>query len=170
MNPMNASDKPVFVLTTSKLCGGCIKFKNNTWPSLKEELIKQGRVQIVEIDLPTLNMNINKAHLDKHHKDMSRFIGWFPTMSLFKASDFYNQDNELFGVIKNGQITGNENSERVIQVGNANDLSKKSILDWVNVALNNDPLFARGQSNDLKLVEGKYKVPTSGHYFKPSSL
>ena len=154
------NQKPVFVLITAEVCSACQHFKNNIWFDLKKELENQGKVKIVTINLPTLN---SKPDTTKYHPDLKRYVGWFPTMSLFPASSWYNKSSELKGVIKDGQIipsfydeNGQFKSEHV-EKGKI-ILSKDSVLNWIDNTIKN---FKTQKSNTLK-----YNVPTSGYYSK----
>lgn len=158
--------KPILTLIMAKTCGACQNFKKRVWPSLKNELEREGKVNIVEIELPTTGSTPS----DKYHKDLKKYIGWFPTLSLFPASSWNNRSSDLKGIIKDGVIT----PSGVKNEGNI-DLSKKSILAWVNKTVNN-PLFKSNDSPDIVLTDNgrpikSYKVPTYGHLkFKDSML
>jgi len=180
--------RPVFVLLTANGCPGCINFKQNVWPSLKPELEKDGRVQIVEIEVPDTK---SKPDPVKYHKDFGRFVGWFPTMSLYPADRWYNHSSELYGIIKNGKIvppskneeTGKMIPEHVEPVGKIN-LSKEDILKWMEFTLTNPsgmfkfPKNAQNEKSSEKSSEksvlepiaktnnGKIMVPTRGYYAK----
>ena len=182
--------RPVFVLTTAKTCPGCHAFKRNTWDSLKEELEKQGKVQVVTIEVEKTN---DKPDPVKYHKDLSRFIGWFPTMAIFPASRWFNHKSELIGIVKNGKLVPpgtNENGqfmpEHLEIVGKMN-LSKDDILNWVDYTVKQD-MFNRNEpvhnNNNNKIEQkenkiinnkapdGKFIVPTAAYYakFRPSKV
>ena len=81
------SKKPVFVFVTADNCGYCSIFKERIWTELKNKLVSENRVDIVEINLPTTG---SKPDIINYPKDLRRFIGWFPTLILFPASSWYN--------------------------------------------------------------------------------
>ena len=174
--------RPVFVLITAKTCPACHGFKNRIWNDLHNELVKRGQVQVVTIDVPTTQ---SKPDPTKYHKDLPRFIGWFPTMGLYPADKWYDQKSDLIGIVKNGKLVppgkneaGNFAPEHIEPVGNI-DLSKEDVLKWVDYTLANDKIFTRNQvgsgnntDNKTRLHNGKMIVPTSGYYtkFKPSKV
>ena len=179
--------RPVFVLTTAKNCIGCTIFKRE-WNSLNKELLKQGRVKVVTIEVPTTQ---SKPDPKRYHKDLSRFIGWFPTMSLFPGDRWNDHSSELIGIVKNGKIVppktvnGKLIPEHIDTVGTVDkaSLSKRDILNWVNYTLDRDRIFTRSKNNHDRdniviLNSGepvhykKIRVPTAGHYakFKPSKV
>jgi len=180
--------RPVFVLITAQTCSHCtLVFKPNIWPGLKEQLEADGKVQIVTIDLPTTS---SKPDPTKYHKDLSRFIGWFPTMILFPASRWYNRNSELIGIVKNGKIVppgtnsdGKFIPEHIEMVGKP-DISKDDILKWVDYTIK-EPMFTRKEpvnnydsetkktdkGNEKKefankLLDGKFVVPTNASYYR----
>jgi thiol-disulfide isomerase/thioredoxin len=144
--------RPVFVLLTAKTCPACIRFKDNVWDDLKQELEKDGRVQIVTIDVPTVQ---SRPDPEKYHKDLYRFIGWWPTMSLYPANRWYNRNSDLIGIVKNGKLVpptkgldknGKEITipEHVDPVGDLSSpaaLSKEDILKWVDYTITKDKIF-----------------------------
>lgn len=171
-------NRPVFVLLTAVTCPACVNFKSKVWASLKNELEKQGRVQIIEIEVPDTK---SKPDPNKYHKDLSRFIGWFPTMSLYPADKWFDRKSDLIGIIKNGKIvppskdpeTGRNIPEHVEMVGKVN-LSEDDIIKWVNYTLDNPEGFFKLNSNVqtniipkterviIKNSEGKMMMPTRG--------
>lgn len=170
--------RPVFVLITAKTCPGCVAFKKNTWDSLRDQLEKDNKVQIVTVEVPTTT---SKPDPVKYHKDLSRFIGWFPTMILFPSSRWNNHNSELIGIVKNGKLvppgTNNDDKfipEHVEMVGKI-DLSKEDVLKWVDYTINNVDMFNRNESIILtnqnpsqiinkQLPGGKLRVPTAVRY------
>lgn len=154
--------RPVFVLLTAKTCPACHNFKRKVWPSLEETLKKDGRVQIVEIEVPTTR---SKPDPVKYHKDLARFIGWFPTMSLYPAERWYDHSSELIGIIKNGKIVppgtndeGNQVPEHAEPHGKIN-LTEEDTIKWVNYHLNDpDGMFVRlsRQSNNNNNPRNNY--------------
>jgi len=183
-------NRPVFVLLTATTCPACVNFKNRVWSNLKSELESRGRVQIIEIEVPDTR---SKPDPNKYHKDLARFVGWFPTMSLYPADRWFDRKSDLIGIIKNGKIvppskdpeTGKTIPEHVEMVGSVN-LSKDDILKWVDYTLDNPEGFfklANSSSKSEKVIEnnnsekkelknviknseGKVMVPTRGHYAK----
>lgn len=178
-------NRPVFVLLTATTCPACVNFKNRVWSNLKSELESRGRVQIIEIEVPDTR---SKPDPNKYHKDLARFVGWFPTMSLYPADRWFDRKSDLIGIIKNGKIvppskdpeTGKTIPEHVEMVGSVN-LSKDDILKWVDYTLDNPEGFFKlanssnksekvieNNKTELKNViknsEGKVMVPTRGHY------
>lgn len=187
--------RPVFVLIIAKTCPACHGFKKRTWDSLRRELEKRKQVQIVTIEVPTTQ---SKPDPSKYHKDLQRFIGWFPTMGLYPADRWNNPKSELIGVIKNGKIVppGNNDEgkflpEHVEPVGDIN-LSEEDVLKWIDYTLTKHRIFTRNNSenngpgknpsnimvtNNGKVINGKFPngkfmVPTAGYYakFKPSKV
>ena len=171
------SSKPVFVLITAKTCPGCVIFKKNTWDDLKKDLEKQNKVQIVTIEVPTTQ---SKPDPNKYHKDLSRFIGWFPTFILFPADRWNNPKSELIGIVKNGKLVppgtnkdGKYIPEMVEPVGKFNPSDKNDTLKWVDYTISNDKIFTRNDKIiNSQFPNGKFMVPTAAHYakFKPSKV
>jgi len=162
--------KPVFVLIMAKTCGACQNFKRRIWSTLKKELIESDKVDIVEIEVPT---TASAPSTTKYHKDLRKFIGWFPTMSLFTGYSWNNPASTLKGIIKNGKMVNN----RVETIGKP-DFSKNSVLEWIYNNLSTNEMFK--QSNDIIITHNKeqqntkefYTIPTYGQYikFKESKL
>lgn len=186
--------KPVFVLLTATTCPACVNFKAKVWPSLKDELEKQNKVKVVTIEVPTTS---SKPDPQTYHPDLSRFIGWFPTMFLFPSERWNNHNSELIGIVKNGKIVppgvddnGNKVPEHVEPMGKIN-LSKEDTLKWVDFTINNpDGMFKRGsvqnnqthqnsshqtQQNDIKSIQKQIKNNTNikqlsnGKYIVPTA-
>lgn len=154
--------RPVFVLLTAKPCAACVRFKHSTWKSLKEEIEKIGKVQVIEIEVPTIT---SKPDPTKYHKDLKRFIGWWPTMSLYPAQLWYDRNSELVGVIKNGKqvppgIKKDQNGkpvmdpntgkpimlpERVVPATDPKDISldPDDILNWIDYTLKHHRIFKK---------------------------
>jgi len=185
--------RPVFALITSKKCPACHSFKNRVWKALKTDLLRTGKVQVIEVEVPD---NQSKPDPQKYHKDLARFIGWFPTMSLHPADKWYSKSEDLIGIIKNGRIVPptSDKPEHIEMVSKMN-LSKEDILKWVDYTLTNDRIFTRQDSNRAmsyqpsattegdnimitdngKVLNGQYsnsgriKIPTAA-YFKHSRV
>jgi len=145
--------KPVFVLLMAKTCGHCANFKSKRWPSIKEELLKDGKVDIVEIELETQTTKPPS----KYHPDLHKYIGWFPSMFLFNGDSWNNHNSELKGIIKNGKLT-DDGVKNVKSGGKIVDYSQESILAWVDSNLNQNPIFQSG----VYRSKGKMYVPTVG--------
>lgn len=180
--------RPVFVLITAKTCHACHGFRSHTWEDLKTELIKQGKVQVVEIDVPNTQ---SKPDSTQYHPQLSRFIGWFPTMSLYPADRWNNHLSTLIGIIKNGKIVppSDEQGEHIETVGKMN-LSKDDILKWVDYTITKEKMFSGSQTphnppnnpsniptnNEPKIIKEKIRVPTSASVsasyrkFQPSKV
>ena len=187
--------KPVFVLFTATTCPGCIHFKSKVWPHLKSTLEERGRVQIVEVEVST---PMDKPDPSVYHKDLSRFIGFFPSMALFPADRWFDPTSELIGIVKNGKLVppskddhGRLVPEHVEIIGKVSS-SEDDILKWVDFTLDNpNGFFTRNQNktqtdktqtdktqkNDENVLKnlkrganGNYMIPTAGHYnrFMPS--
>lgn len=156
--------RPVFVLISAETCPACIKFKAKTWPALKDQLIKDGKVKVEEI---TLDQTTSRPDPVKYHKSLYKYIGWFPTIILFPAENWNNHDIPLQGVIKNGKLTPNG----VDMVGEIN-FSKADILKWVDASLKHDIFHSKSQDQHQKhqkhqkpkivIVGDKMTVPTAG--------
>ena len=159
--------KPVFVLLTSTTCPSCVNFKAKVWPSLKEDLEKQNKVKVVTIEVPT---NSSKPDKQSYHPELSRFIGWFPTMFLFPADRWNNHSSELIGIVKNGKIVppsvneaGNKVPEHVEPMGKIK-FSKEDTLKWVDFTINNpDGMFKRGSSNHNSSNHSSSNHSSSNH-------
>lgn len=172
--------RPVFVLVTAKTCPGCVAFKRNTWDSLKTQLEKDGKVQIVTVEVPT---TISKPDPVKYHKELGRFIQWFPTIALFPADRWYNHNSELIGIVKNGKMVppgtdkeGNFVPEHIEMVGEPN-FSKDELLGWVDYTISKDRIFSSTPTNNKTIINktfpnGNFMVPTASYYakFKPSKV
>jgi hypothetical protein len=179
------SRKPIFVLVTAEDCGYCTILKERIWSTLRAKILKQNKVDIVEIHLPSRSAQINT---NIYPRDLKRFIGWFPTMILFPRSSWYNnigKDGEdLIGIIKNGKIAPATETtpEKFIQVGEI-DFSEESVLNWINAE--EQGLISRSEpvsnvkpaytgigydERDIVLINSEktkpkpIQVPTSGSY------
>lgn len=174
--------RPVFVLFTASTCPGCIHFKSQIWPHLRQTLEEKGRVQIIQIEVPT---PAHKPDPSMYHKDLGRFVGFFPSVALFPADRFFDPTSELIGIIKNGKMVppskdanGRLIPEKIEIIGKFG-LSEGDVLKWVDYTLDNpDGFFSQtsqtsqskkqNSENELKNMKrgtnGKYMVPTAGHY------
>ncbi len=158
------SSLPVLVVTMAKTCPACQTFKRRTWPSLKKEIEKSNRVELVEIEVSSTN---SPPDPNKYHKDLRKYIAWYPTLSLFTGDSWYS-NNPLKGVIKDGKL---ENG-RTVEDGDI-DLAKKSIQIWLDENLKSS-LFSSHSTNSKesvdvgplgrKLNNNTYSVPTVGSY------
>lgn len=189
----NNKNKPIFLLVTAANCDFCIKFKQNVWDiknGLKSKLEKKGDVQIVQIDLPTTGSSPSKT---EYHKDLYKFIQWFPTIMLFPSSLWYNHNSKLEGEVMGGKIV-----KDIVEFDKDAKLSytELPILDWMNKTLTTSNIFKNnllsttkdkptiiltngnnviGTTNNTinndnnrneQYVNGKRIVPTYGSYIK----
>ena len=140
---------PLFVLTTSEGCGACVNFKTNTWPSLKKKLLQDNRINVLEINVSNTS---NKPDPNKYHKDIGRFVGWYPTMALFPHDRWNDKESDLIGIVKDGKLVppsvdknGKTVPEHIEPM--AINLSERNILGWVNHTLTKDPIFTSRYNN-----------------------
>jgi hypothetical protein len=81
-----ASSSPyVVVLVTARTCPACVRFKNNTWPTLEPELNRTGfEVHKVELDDP------NSTFPSNYPVDLERFVAFFPCVIVFQGKTWRN--------------------------------------------------------------------------------
>lgn len=152
--------KPVFVLIMSESCGHCANFKAKRWPGIKEKLLKDGKVDVVEITLQDSTVKPGK----EYHPQLAKYIGWFPIMMLFNGNDWKNHGSNLRGIIKNGKLTNN-GVETVPDGDKQVDYSPKSILSWVNQNVENNAILKGGitQESLARMQPGStVYIPTVG--------
>lgn len=117
-----------FVLTlgTKDGCGACVFFKGNIWTALRAKIEAQRKVAIEEINFPLPAGKIVPAALLKNN------IGWFPSIAVFKKSDWQaslaNPDFRLVGFIFNGK---REQNGKISVERDGLKMDEENVLRWL---------------------------------------
>jgi len=117
----SSSTKYVLVVVTAKGCGSCAKFKND-WPNIKPYL--EGKVRIVEIEQPTISVEYSS----RYPRNLKDYCNWFPTLVLFRASD-WEAKNLAWGDVFNGIVTG---GKAYLKQGSRVTLNANNLVNWLN--------------------------------------
>jgi hypothetical protein len=158
--------KPVLVVMTSEACGHCANFKRNVLPYLERDLREDGRVKLITIDLPQLT---SKPSREEYHPELRNYLGWFPTMSLFTPDTWYDRRSKLKGVLKDGKLIQMHGTVKPV-MGTPN-ISKNSIMEWVDKTLKEHPYFGNNPSNPNHNNNDMIIVPThSSAKFQPGRV
>lgn len=122
--------KGVLILLTAGNCGHCHQFKDNIWYKskdgpLKDKIINDGKVSIIEINLPSTSSTLD----NKYPVDLQRYVSWFPSLMLFTNDDWAAGLNgaPLHGVVYNGTDDGGK-----VKLSGTKPISRKNILDWID--------------------------------------
>jgi hypothetical protein len=128
--------KATLVFTSAKTCPACINFAN-VWPEIKKKLASPN-LEIVEISLANTGSQIDA----KYPKNLSRYVKWYPTFSLFRSDTWKEAlsnsgiDYPLGGYVFNG------------------DFDQKGVLNMRNKFIpDGDPIYpltAEGLSSWIK--------------------
>lgn len=178
------TNKNIFLLVTAGDCFHCNGFKKNVWPNLKSKLDKRNDIQIIHIELPLLSSTISKT---EYHRDLSKFIKWYPTIMLFPSSLWNNFNSKLEGEVMNGKFV-----KDVIEFDKESKIgyTEISIIDWINKTLSTNSLFKSnfygskdkqtiiltngnnvlgttyGNNLNMNQIDNKNIIPTYGSYIK----
>lgn len=119
-------EKYVYVLITSLLCGACRTFKSNVWPTLSKKLENDQDIKIIQLEVPTIQLAPNTTFGD-YHKDLYKFVGWFPTMMMFRKDRFEDLNTPLEGVVMYGKpING------IMIMDGRPIYQETNILNWID--------------------------------------
>jgi len=167
----NQKNKYVIVLCMSAQCSHCVAFKKNHLDNFKAEVAKRSNLQLVIIDLPTMQSKLPS----KYHDSLRKYIGWFPTIALFPedtwSSSMVTGVPLTGGAVFNGSLDSNGN---VTYVPGGRPMNVDSILEWVESEINSgnvQSMKARFAFNQLQnhQIQNEILIPTSicsRNYFK----
>jgi thioredoxin-related protein len=169
----NQKNKYFIVICMSAQCSHCVAFKKNHLDNLKTEIAKTPHLQLIIIDLPTMQSKLPS----KYHDSLRKYISWFPTIALFPedtwSSSMVSGTPLTGGAIFNGAIDGNGN---VSYVPGGRPMNVDSILEWVESEISSGNVqsmkarFVFNQQMQNNQVQTEILIPTSicsRNYFKP---
>jgi len=152
-----ATSKPIFVIVTSDACAHCHIFRAKELDNVKNRLIKEGKVNIVEINSKTMTANAG----DDYHPNLSKYIRWFPTFFLFTADSWNNKNIALVGKVLGGEFVDGPNGQELKpKPGVGRDVD--GITKWVDDTLKNPIFQNNNQNNRTQSRSYNPKTPTSG--------
>lgn len=145
--------KPTLLIVTSQTCSACQAFKRSVQPSLRSKLQRDNRIQVGEIDLPTMSAPIPSTY----PAELRKYIGWYPTFILLAPS----RGNGVEGVVFNGKmVNGRINGP----VGNR-PISVEGISAWLDEELSGNPLFTTSKLPSFGSRPAGYR----GMTYRPSN-
>jgi hypothetical protein len=130
------ADNAVFIFVAAGNCGGCIRFKQLYWDKTEKELAKIKGLTIKKVEIPKLGDPLPPGQ----HKDLSRFVAWYPTFILASKSSLTK--DKLEAVVFNG--VESKDVWNLVPIGQRKPTDDVSILAWVKDQLANNPLFKKG--------------------------
>jgi hypothetical protein len=164
----NNKNKPVLLLVTAGNCHFCTTFKDNIWIGLKKSLEKKGNVQIIQIELQTIDSILSKI---EYHRDLYKFVQWYPTIILFPSVLWYNTNSRLDGSVMNGKVV---NGLITIDESPKVKFTESSILDWVNNTIssnlfrNKPNILLTNGSNIINIPNNEDKIQQSDKQLFPT--
>jgi len=129
-------EKPVLVVITADTCGGCVMFKQRVWQQLKQRIQQSGKVQLVEINLPTVRDRIPS----QYPTGLQKWVGWYPTLALFTPSS-WKSGGQLQGSVFNGFLEGDK--IKMVPQNQARAMTVEDIMDWIDREIAS-PTFVQG--------------------------
>lgn len=169
--------KPVLLLVMSQTCGACQKFKATALPGIEREIEKDGKVELLKLEFPTMQLNSDDKDSDfEYHPSLPQFAGWFPIFILFPENLWFDKGSKLKGVTKDKEEIEKSMEDRrkgiLPKPGDKKypDYSKSSIMEWIDSTLKTNSLFNKRTPLNGPLIrqtnDGKVLVPTHGTYTK----
>jgi hypothetical protein len=109
---------PVLVIVTAEGCPACASFFANIWPELRQK-IQSFNVQV---------LLVSSSQLGQFRRDLSSFVGWFPTLLMFSPSAWNNISKTLQGSVYGGYFADSD------QRPNLGDfkLSVDAMFSWIS--------------------------------------
>ena len=150
----------VFVIVTAKDCGACTFFKHKTQDDLMSKLesysnsLGPGKLEIVSIDLDSISSA--GQTLVKYHRDLIRYVSWFPTFLLFTKQSWHS--DKLVGKAFNGEI---QNGRWVPVPINRQPMTSDAILNWIKTT-QNDPNFKPAAPKPLQPISSSSRRTIEG--------
>ena len=120
----------VLVVATADNCGHCKNLKAR-WPEMKKAVQDLKMFKIVEIDFKKTTDPLDK----KWPADLARYILWFPTFMVFKASEWDN-GGRLNGRVLNGEFLDGQLQNKP----GAYTSEINSFLAWLKLVTTQEPL------------------------------
>lgn len=141
----NSSFKATAVIVTSPKCGTCNVYKNeksSDGTTRRDRIVSSlnsiDDIRVIEIETMNLSPQTIKSTADKYHPQLSKFIRWFPIITLFNHS-LNDRNSQLDGVIYGAINVGGQ----IKPSGGLKLFEGDLVKNWVNNELNDNPIFNR---------------------------
>lgn len=140
----------VLVIITAGNCGHCKNLKK-VWADIKPKIISATGVQIVEVELSSMNSPIDTS---KFPSDLKRYKMWYPMAILFSLSEWRDAMSNTQSTIKlNGKVVGGKfSSEGVLIMDKSKTFSPADsdrLIDWIKETIDSGvgaPSISRSES------------------------
>lgn len=150
------SDRVVFIFVAAKQCGGCIRFNQNYWDNVEKELAKVNNLVVrkVEVNRPGDPLPVTE------HKDLSKFVSWYPTFILVPQRSFAK--DRLEGLVFNGVSNGDKWT--LAPASQRSEINGDKVVEWVKDQMSNNPLFLQKKGVSFGPLAQKPILKGSGNY------
>ena len=132
------SEKAVFIFVSAGNCGGCIRFKKDFWDKTKVDLSKIPGLHVSEVAV----LKIGDSLPPNAHKDLVRFVSWYPTFILVSKASY--DKGKLEGVVFNG--VENKTKWELVPLAQRKPTDQATVVSWVKQELADNSLFKKGVS------------------------
>ena len=166
-------NKYIFIVVTSDFCKNCTIFKAAYLPNLRAQIIREGKVHITEIDLPTGGKDSLNP---KYPSDLKRFIISLPCFILV-TEDSWDQGGPLEGHVFGGVKKEHEYLKLPIH----RPTSIPNLIGWIEEVVASGATgqvaasgatgqpSAAGASSQLSASVASGQVPAGGASSQPSA-
>lgn len=127
--------KAVLLFITVETCIGCKIYKmkkgEDGWMDLKHKLMTMSDIELVEIVLPTTDVNNLPVG---YPEQIKKYIGWYPIFILIPWSNYYDPNiKNLNAQVYAGQWSPTH--KRYIPIKSEFNLKTTSIIQWITTHL-----------------------------------
>lgn len=145
------TENAIFIFVSAGNCGGCVRFKQHFWERTKSELAKIAGLRVLDMPIAKLGDSLPPDT----HRDLSRFVAWYPTFILVNKASY--DKSKLEGIVFNG-VEGKSKWE-LAPVAQRRATDDVSVVSWVKEQLANNPIFKKGVTFSPLGVKSIPKVP-----------
>lgn len=131
-------------------CPGCVKFKENHYSNMVQELSKMGGVKFIPVHVMSPGDQVPAGH----HKDLQRFVSWWPSFALFSSANYDNKNSRLDGVVFNGVINKDTGT---VSHSPKHPLTSGGVLNWVKDQMKDNPNFKKSAPTAITQGNGSVK-------------
>jgi thiol-disulfide isomerase/thioredoxin len=127
-------EKPVLLLITADDCVYCKPLKILWNATIRNKLAKRTDITIQHINIPT----IRAPFPTRYHRELPRFVQWYPTLILVPANLWNNPNLPLQGEVFNGQMSI---KGIIVPIEKINSYTEPPIIEWIDKTLLTSSLF-----------------------------